>query len=618
MVRKVRREANLVLGASLRGLVFDACFDNRIPHTFGMLRHFGMPNRNRVLVSESPDLDVVGLATALRIPETEVTARRYPAIGRGHRDFYGIQVMKGRIEDRVRRFSPAAIASGVLHHPATHELRDLPFSTVGWDMLQDTCPCEPAGVRQNWVTTNGTSRCHSCGGSLGKIEAVPVPDGLKPSLTLISRLVDPDPCAQRAGHDMLPHAIRGASRTLIYDLIMNLAKVIGVEADVANSTARTDLLARACEALIRWPAGFSSIERSADCPTNVWDWVRRTYAILDGAGQPAASEARSGTPAFAPKATQPGYVPSGSKGRISTQFISAMAAARLGGIDEQALKQAWDDGRFTQHLWVLGSSRVRAFDPAEVVALTPRMRVLGSRLAAARFLGLPLYGAEQLIEAELLTPAAPGGGIKQMEAHLSAANALSQTIEAAGGDVNDGMPFLEAIRHVSGRPKPFASALGMLLAGEMRFGLTDSTTRTGVIGRIRVHRDAVSDLTALPHDPVPKARIVRADRWSGVDALHCLNGNRSASELLMGLESQGSTTKRQYLVTDILERAAIGVTTSDLSRRSGCSIAHVAGRLKAHNVPQIAPGLWQRRQAEELTFEEAVRGVASASDPLED
>lgn len=62
-MRQVRRPANAVPGASLRGIVFDACYDNRIPNTFGMLRHLGMPNRNRVLVSESVHLDAAGLAT---------------------------------------------------------------------------------------------------------------------------------------------------------------------------------------------------------------------------------------------------------------------------------------------------------------------------------------------------------------------------------------------------------------------------------------------------------------------------------------------------------------------------------------------------------------------------
>lgn len=549
MVRKVRREANLVPGASLRGLVFDACFDNRIPHTFGMLRHFGMPNRNRVLVSESPDLDVVGLATALRIPEIEVTARRYPAIGRGHRDFYGIHVMKGRIEDRVRRFSPGAITSGVLHHPATHELRDLSFSTVGWDMLLDTCPCEPGGIRQNWVTTNGTSRCHSCGGSLGKIESVPVAEELKPALTLLARLVDPDAAVRCSGLEMLPAAIRHSERTILYDVIMNITKVVGSNGDGVHPVARTYALARACQAVISWPNGLDLVERSSTCPTDVWDWVRRTYAVLDRLGRPMMHAETPSMDSEPARVSLPAYVPSGSRGRLNRPWISAMAAARISGVDEQALKQAWDEGRLTQHRWVNGSHPCRAFDPSEVMEVAPGLRVAGCRIHAANRLGMPLYGVEQMLELGLFTPDAPRKDVRQLESHIKEAARLEDRLTGCARDFENELclPFVDALRHVSGRPKPWAAAVASLLDGIVPYALRKGGRR-GVISRIQVRGQDVARLVGLDHDHVVRNPIERADRWRGVDALECLNGNPSASQLLDGIPFEGSVRKKLYPV----------------------------------------------------------------------
>lgn len=599
MARQARRAANLVPGASLRGLVFDGCYINRIPHTFGMLRHFGLPNRNRVLVSESPHLNTAGLAAALRIDESEVLSRRYPAVGRGHCDFFGLHVMKARIEDQVRRFSPAAIANGVHYHPATHELRDLPFSTIGWDQLRDTCDCENEGVRQNWVTTNGSSRCHSCGGSLGRLRAVPVPHDLRPALELIAQLVDPDTVVQVAARAMLPADIRDADRTLLYDIIMNLARVQGADAGTSDFDTRIHALAAACQALISWPTGLDLIERAADCPTDVWEWTRKNYAILDVASGTARPQAPSSQVSASHAVAA--YSPSGSKGRFCAGLLSAMAAARLGGVDEQALKQAWDDGRFTQHVWALGPNRTRAFDPDEVIAVAPTLRVAGCRAMAARHIGVPIYGLEQLLEADLFSPAAPTSGAGQAETHMNAARDLAARLEAFQSAVTEpAILLLEAIRHVSGRPKPWGAVVEALLGGTIPFAVVDGIKKSGLLGRIVVARAAIPDIVGMPHDPRPLVAIERADHWSGVDALECLNGNRSAAELLEGIEGVGKGRRRHLPVLQVLQRAASGVTTFDLTRRSGMGTTRVAAVLASSGVGQIAPGLWERPTAEKL------------------
>ncbi len=599
MVRQARRAANLVPGASLRGLVFDSCYDNRIPHTFGMLRHFGMPNRNRVLVSESEHLNTGGLASALRIDEAEVLRRRYPLRSSGHREFFGICIMRSRIEDRVRRFSPAAIARGIIYHPATHELRDLPFSTMGWDILQDACPCENRGVVQNWVTVNGSSRCHSCGGSLGKVTSVPVPEHLRPSLQFVAGLVDPDPTVQRAALAMLPGELQSTSRTLLYDIVMNIVRALDTDVEPADPLSRTTMLAQACQIVIGWPNGLTGADRPAKCPEHRWDWIRRTYPILDR--DAAASSASTGSPA--PDTRSSAYAPSRSGGRLQTNFLSAMEAARLGGVDEQALKNAWDDGIFTKHVWTLGGRRVRVFDPGEVIAIAPTLRLGGSRAIAARHLGLPVYGLEQLLEVELFTPVAPSRELKQITAHREAAYRLVAKVEGKVSVVSGPtVPFLDAIRHVSGRPKPWGAAFVALLNGDVPFSLRRGAEKTGLAGRIIVGRDSIADLASMSHEPVARAPVHRSEEWVGADAIECLNGAPSSTYLLEGLPFSGTASKRCFRADAVLKRAAAGVTTFDLSRRAGVGTRRIVTRLEENNVKKVAPGLWERSAAEKLTL----------------
>ena len=603
MARQARRAAKVVPGASLRGLVYDSCYDNRIPNTFGMLRHFGMPNRNRVLVSESQHLSTAGLASALRIDEAEVLLRRYPLQVSGHRDFFGIHVMRSRIEDRVRRFSPAAIARGILYHPATHELRDLPFSTVGWDLLQDTCSCEDQGVVQNWVTVNGSSRCHSCGGSLGRITSVPVPDDLKPSLEFIAGLVDPDPIFQRGAHAMLSNDLQASSRTLLYDMVMNLTRAFDDCAESGDLMSRTVALSRACQVLIEWPAGLEDVDRPAGCPEHRWNWIRRTYPILDGGSGTTTTGTGSSAPAVG-ASKRPVYAPSRSGGRLQTNLLGAMAAARLGGVDEQVLKKAWDDGIFTKHVWALGPRRVRAFDPGEVIVIAPTLRLGGSRAIAARYLGLPVYGLEQLLEVKLFTPVAPSSEIKQISAHRKAASQLVAKVAKAATVVNGPtVSFLDAIRHVSGRPKPWGAAFVALLDGDVPFSLGRGAEKTGLVGRITVGRDSIADLASMRHEVAARLEVHRTEEWVGADAIECLNGAPNSAHLVEGLPFTGSDAKRFFRVDAVLERAAAGVTTFDLSRRAGVGTRRIVARLKENYVNKIAPGLWERSAAEKFILD---------------
>jgi hypothetical protein len=278
-----------------------------------------------------------------------------------------------------------------------------------------------------------------------------------------------------------------------------------------------------------------------------------------------------------------------------------MEAARLSGVDEPALKQAWDDRKLTQHTWALGAQRIRAFDPAEVAAIAPKLRVFGCRKIIARELGLPLYGVEQLLEASLIAPDAPSSHAKQLEVHREAVRSFTALLEQKASSITgERIPFREAIRHVSGRPKPWAEAISAMSKSHVCFELTSDTRGKALVDRILVDRRAIRSFVAMNHNRQPATQIERCDWWSGSDALECLNGNRSAYDLLTGLGGKGDGVRKQYTVGEVLKRAATGVTTFDLTRRTGVATRCVADLLEKNRVPQIVPGLWHRHQAEAL------------------
>ena len=599
-LRRLLKTAPPIAGESLRGLVANACARNHIPNTWGMLQHFGLRHRNRVDVSESQDIDTAALATALSIDESEVMVRRYPGVGRSHRNFYGMQIHAGRIEDRIRRFSPAAIAAGYDHHPAVHELRDLPFSLIGWDMLQETCPCEFGGARQGWTRVNGTSRCDRCGGWLGRLDPGLVPQHLQSRLSLLAGIVNPDHEARQPVLTRLPDAIKAANRSLLFDVAVSLGACAD-KAKFAGACAQMEQtygLALACDALLEWPHGLTRFRRASLLPENKWELVRRNYLLLDRCceedlplddGQSTTCDSPAG------KAT---YVPSGRCGRIEGKFISAMAAARLGLVDETALKQAWDDGLLTAHKWVHGDSLVRAFDPEEVIALAPRLRRTKAQTRVAHLLGMSVFGVEQLEALGLFQPQHPSLEQSQWDVHQAEFRLLADRVATAAENILlDPVPLQEAVRHISGRPKPWGPIIEALLTGAIHYTYADS--EKSLVGRIAIPRQSLAAVTNLSFNREQYPHGTFAEQWAQKDALECLNGDENAPWLLDQLASSGSRPKR-FMAADVEALAIIYITTADLASRAGMSVSKIYAMLRDAGISHIAKGLWDRSAAERV------------------
>lgn len=569
-----------------------------------MLQHFGLRHRNRVDVSESDEVDTAGLAAALAVQETEVSLRRYPTIARSHRSFYGLQLNAARIENRIRRFSPAAIAAGHIHHPAVHELRDLPFSPLGWDMLQEACPCEVGGTRQGWTRVNGTARCDSCGGRLDRVDPILVPDELRSPLSVLAGMVDPDEARREAALALLPTSIRFTNRNLLFDVTVILGECASYDGEGCDQLQQTEGLARACEALLEWPHGLTRFRRGSYAPEWKWERARRNYLVLDSCGDADSSGkagcGRSGgtRAASSPKVV---YQPSGQCGRVEQPFISAMAAARLAGVDEIALKRAWDDGLLPQHSWVQGNLRVRAFDADEVTALAPRLRRAKPRARAALMLGISIFGVEQLAALGLFCPEAPGSDRTQGDVHLAETlRLISQIEERASELIGQAMPLVDAVRHISGRAKPWGVIFQCLMDADVPYTCT-SNNEAPLVKRISIPSEKLARITSLEFDRDAYSHGEFERHWNQKDALECLNGDRNAPELLEKLASSG-TKPKWYMTSEVEALAAQGVTTSDLARRANLSVTKTYLELDQARVGQIAPGLWHRDAAERVVL----------------
>jgi len=133
-------------GESLRGGMARACELAGAPNSWTVLREVGLKHRNRVLVSEDPDIDIGALAEALGVTREEVAARQYPEKENGAREYFGMIVSAGSIESRARRYSPTFLRDRG-YHLAAWELKFLPFCPVTWDMLLQHCDPPPSSLQ---------------------------------------------------------------------------------------------------------------------------------------------------------------------------------------------------------------------------------------------------------------------------------------------------------------------------------------------------------------------------------------------------------------------------------------------------------------------------------------
>lgn len=462
--RKLTVPSVPVEGQSLRGLVAHACRANDIPNAFGVLRHLGLAHRNRINVSECSEIDSEELAYAIGVDKEAVEQRRYQPTENGRRLFFGLEVRAKGIESSIRRFSPKALRAKP-HHRALWELRDLPFCFEGWDMLQDRCGCEPDGVVQRWSRT-GTwvDECDSCGDPLTDLLSYAVPAHMISALGILEPLVHPDPGRRAATAARLPARLQATDRSRLFSTLITVAGAIdsyAVEAPAEQPELRLNGLFRACSALMRWPAGLSDVQLPTTVASSSSERVRAAWAALgcshsirtDCASERDARATLTGEVRKRNGTEATGPAPTLSR---SAKPVGLRPATETSGLSPQVLMDAWNFGLVTRHLRQHGPRTLAAFDVAEVEALGERWRRRCPTDAAARQLGMPSYGVEQLAAMNVL----PIDEISTLDGRPcfapDAPDALERTLHSRSRErLNRPVSVRAAIANVGGRPKPW-------------------------------------------------------------------------------------------------------------------------------------------------------------------
>lgn len=577
--RRLSTDVIPIPGESLRGLVTRSCRANDLPNSWGLLQHLGQSHRNRVLVSEDQKIDPAELAYAIRVTEEEVRSRRYEPLGAGRVSFFGINVNGRRIETSIRRFSPAAFSLERGHfHRAAWELRDLPFCLEAWDMLQDRCGCEGSGIIQGWTRTlTAVHECDKCGDPLEWVEPVPVPEDMKPALSIIEALVEPRPKRREAAAARLPADLRRADRSAIYDLIVHMARSIdphGAGHAIEDAAERLHGLHQACQALRSWPEGFEDIHWHADAEGKAINSMRSDWLAL-----------------------KPGVLiedrkPSARRYKRRGIAVGIRPATEIANLSPEILLAAWDHELVTRHYRVHGPRVVPAFDPNEMAAFGRRWRARVEPQTLARQIGISLHGVEQLVVLRVIEPdgvALPGSAphfttesVSGFVARLEA-SAMERLVE--------GVRLKDVLSRIGGGAKPWGPIIKSLVGGRLRFALAPEGT---IAERIQIECKDASRVLSMTFDRRDHPDFVFAKRMVQRDALEVLNISHAGKRLLDGLPFQG-TNPRTYAVADVERRAATIISVAEFAAKSGVCPQTAYQQLAAiRGSRELIPGGWDR------------------------
>lgn len=571
-----------VAGESLRGLVCRACTMNHLPNSWGLLQYLGLPHRNRVLVAESSDIDPAELAYAIRVPAHEACARRYDDLGNGHVSFFGLDVHAGRIDKRVRRFSPAALRERA-HHRATWELRDVPFCLEGWDMLQERCWCRSRGVVQGWTrTSSAVDECDDCGDPLAWVEPFRVPHDMRPALGILAALIDPSSEVRAGVAARLPEAIRDADRSRMFRLVIGMANGVDPHAadhSIEEPRARLHGLWSACRALMRWPTGMDDLVWHEDLAPTTVRRMLKDWIALPPVNAPVSAQLR---PTAAKK---------------TAEAVGIRRATEIAGLSPEVLLAAWDHGLLARHRRKHGVRIMAAFDPVELAAFGDawRRRVPPDTVAHDR-LGISRHGVEQLaMIGELVAegPAIPGTGPHFLPETIDAYVAWF-TDPHAWSDFEDAVPLVDVMRRISRRAKPWGPVLRMLRDGTVPFTLSPGER---VVRRLLIPEDNARRIVASTFDrsayETPGMPSPFADRMIQRDALELLNAGVKGTAAQIGIAPIGRNP-RTYDVAEIERLAAEIVMIPEISALTGEDGPTIRRRLIRENAVPLRPGVWSR------------------------
>lgn len=580
-------------GESLRGGISRALAIAGVPNSWTFLREFGLAHRNRVTVTEDPNIDLSSLADALGCARSDVVNRAYRDVGGGARDFFDLTVPHGSIETRLRRFSPSFFRAGNQHHLAAWELKFLPFCPVTWDILASTCNiCKVnPDQAQGWTRSlTPVDRCDECGRKLANRTADIVPDSMRPALELIRLLVATETATRYGIHGHLPRGLAECNPQTVFDLILGLSKHITTPRDMQHSNEQLVRLHSACRAVSLWPAGLDELTFSASAQGSVLPPLLNAYASLGAEpANPTAKKAYS----------QPEFGSVSTRNNDLRELVGIRSASAVAGLDADLLTRCWEVGLLTRYYRSHGMKLLAGFDVEELRMFSAAWKKCVSAASVAYAWGLPTYALEQFAALEVL----PSSTLKLPDAPPrfleSDVKALKLKIEDVSGKASGrGTRLHSLMEHASGGLKPWGHMFRAILDGVLPMWLEKQSDRDWP-KRMFVDESMGQELLGRMITRMHTDELVYSELVTQSDALEILNCSASSIKVLEHLPSQGVNPKL-FRLADVVELASKIMPTAEVASCLSLDATRTFRILQSCRVRQIVPGGWDRQHASRL------------------
>jgi len=510
-------------GEGLLGWLLREASDQHVPSIGVVLAHATSRTNLRPDQRIGARLDVAALATVTMVTPDILEPLLYPSIDEERIRFLGASVPRWHLEAKRRRFSPSTLATeGVCL--AAWEHKFLPFCPLGWEFLTDRCP--ECATRQTWHWAVGIDICPKCGSSLTIRTRRTVPKEWQSPLSVIAGLTQGRTLEELLDGALPPVELRHADPGDVLELIHAMFPFCGAKPLNRSYSAwwrRRPLrlartLAEAASLVLGWPE--AAVARLASRAGDAGGRSTRAMGhLLQGRGlrDGSLAERLIGDLARGYRADGIGRVSNSSSG------YTVGATMRLLGTDTGHVSTARRRGHLRAVPLLRRAKLLMGFDREDVDRVADVLRHRASAWHTAAVLGLPLYAAEDLANEGVLSPCRHPyivdffGPMAFDRRHL---DALVEELQAAAVPHLDDAPrVVDAVKRISGSPKPWACLLSRILSDNLPMSVDPG--HGPILTRMRITRESADDVLAAHHGSDPSGD---PQRILGIgDALEMLN-----------------------------------------------------------------------------------------------
>ena len=608
---RVDRRHSPIPGESLDGYVARVCALEHLPTALEVTAMAGVVYGHRADLGLSCWDGLATVADCLRVDVAELQSRSHPRKADGTRDFFGLAIDERHLESHVRRFSPESLAISP-HHRALWALRPIPFCDVSWEFLTDRCHRSFCGAVQRWHHTHGVDLCDVCGGSLVDTPVGTVPADLQTRLRLAIGLVHVDPRRRAESADALPPGLQTLDASDRFDLLVACARLH----DPTLTPFRKPLSASPPEQLAAALAGGWSllagwpgaVERLASARI-----ARRVGRHGDGSGGAILAFLKVGRY----HSRYNGSGPYRSQrlrdvvGELVLRFRTVEAecfdiahAARVAGLKPSTIGAMRRTGVLPAAFTLRGNRPVPQVRRDGIEALAARLRGSDAIVTAARRLGLPYHGVEQLMALGCLVgiedpaPKITRGPIRVAGSSVQELDdALLAMASPEGAGTWRSLPGV--MDGVGGRLKPWGPLLRAMTEGRLRYAVDEGDDP--IVERIRVQDQDVQIVSGLTLHR-PDHDFPFATHMSIRDALRELNLQFRTGRPLLQQWSSCNGDERTVPVEAVETIAASVAGPRELGSVMGITSAAAWRLMTASGLVRISTAGFDRRAALEIAI----------------